>query len=463
MTRPLRVLFVDDDDTLRRVLTRELRAFGFEVEALGRPEGVVEAAESFGPDVALFDLRLPGKSGIELMRDVHGGLPDLPVVMLTGDGAVPDAVAAVRAGAYDFLTKPAPLDLLQETLERAHRFRETLRENRNLRRLVERDAEVQEVLGQAPAMAELRALVERVARSDANLLILGESGTGKELVARAVHAKSERAQKPFVVVNCGALPETLIASELFGHEKGAFTGASARRTGLLEAAQGGTVFLDEIGELPVSVQPALLRALQFGEIQPLGSERVRRVDVRVLAATHRDPLRGIEEGWFREDLYYRLSTLVLEIPPLRERRDDVPLLASAFLARATAGREPAWSLSPAALERLWRHDWPGNVRELENAVVRIVTLAAGPVVSEEDVERFVLSRRRPARGELPTLDLEQLERLALSEAMRRHAGDKRAVAAELGIALKTVYNKLSRYGLSPDAPEPAGGSAGAER
>ncbi|MEW6071279.1 MAG: sigma-54 dependent transcriptional regulator [Planctomycetota bacterium] len=446
--KALRVLFADDDDTLRRVLGREMEAFGFEVRPFPDAAGVVECVRSSPFDVALLDLRLPSMDGVELMEQIHAAVPDLPVVMLTGHGAVPDAVAAMRSGAYDFLTKPVPLDLLRATIERAHRFRETVRENQNLRRLVQQDSVGTEILGENPAMRELRALTERVGRSDANVLVLGESGTGKELVARSVHARSERAERPFVVVNCGAIPETLIASELFGHEKGAFTGAAARRTGLLEAAHGGTVFLDEIGELPVAVQPTLLRALQFGEVQPVGSERVRAVDIRVIAATHRDLLAGLEAGWFREDLYYRLSTLVLEIPPLRERRSDVPLLAAAFLACATGGREPAWRFAGEALDALQRHDWPGNVRELENAVVRLVTLAAGPEITPADVDRFVISRRRPSRGELPTLDLQELERQALIEAMRLHGGDKRAVAAELGVALKTVYNKLSRYGVS---------------
>jgi DNA-binding NtrC family response regulator len=447
------VLFVDDDDVFRRTLARELEHMGFAVHALPDHRGAVEALAEFEPAAALVDLRMPEVDGIELTRRLLAVRKDLPIVVLTGHGAVPEAVAAMRAGAFDFLTKPAPLDLVENTLARACRHGAMVRENTNLRRLVEGPASDERLLGDAPPLVELRSLITRVARGDANVLILGESGTGKELVARSVHAQSTRADRPFVVVNCGALPESLVASELFGHEKGAFTGAAQRRVGLLEAADGGTVFLDEIGELPVAVQPTLLRALQFGEVQPVGAERPRTIDVRVLAATHRDPFAGIEEGWFREDLYYRLSALVLEVPPLRARRGDVPTLARAFLERATHGRDAAWSFDPAALALLERNDWPGNVRELENAVLRLATLANGPVVTAEDVERHVLARRRNARGELPTLDLGELERLALLEALRRHGGDKRAAATELGVALTTVYNKLAKYGLGPEASE----------
>ncbi|MEZ5977362.1 MAG: sigma-54 dependent transcriptional regulator [Planctomycetota bacterium] len=447
-----RLLFVDDDETFRRTLARELEGMGFEVTSFATGSGVVEAVTEIEPGVALFDLRLPDTTGVELMRRVHAVAPDLPVVVLTGHGAVPDAVAAMRAGAFDFLTKPAPLDVVESTLRRAWTFRETVRENRFLKRLVDRGDGASAILGQSPAIEELRALTARIAAGDGNVLVLGESGTGKELVARSIHAQSVRSERPFVVVNCGALPETLIASELFGHERGSFTGATQRKTGLIEAASGGTVFLDEIGELPISVPPALLRALQFGEVQPVGASSVRRVDVRVVAATHRDPMVGIREGWFREDLYYRLSALVVEVPPLRERREDVGLLAAAFLEARAVGRTPAWSFDAEAVELLARNDWPGNVRELENAITRLTTLAAGPVVTRADVDRFVLSRRRASTGELPTLDLAELERLALVEALRRHGGDKRSAAAELGVALTTVYNKLSRYGIDANDP-----------
>ncbi len=453
MKKPV-VLFVDDDEVFRRTLARELEHMGFAVHALPDHRGAVESLAEFEPAVALVDLRMPEVDGLELTRRLLAVRSDLPIVVLTGHGAVPEAVAAMRAGAFDFLTKPAPLDLVESTLARACRHGAMLRENRNLRRLVENSTTSEErLLGDAPALVELRSLITRVARGDANVLIVGESGTGKELVARSVHAQSTRADRPFVVVNCGALPESLVASELFGHEKGAFTGAAQRRVGLLEAADGGTVFLDEIGELPIAVQPTLLRALQFGEVQPVGAERPRMVDVRVLAATHRDPFAGIAQGWFREDLYYRLSALVLEVPPLRARRGDVPTLARAFLQRATVGRDGAWSFAPAALALLERNDWPGNVRELENAVVRLATLADGPVVTAEDVELHVIARRRGARGPLPTLDLGELERLALIEALQRHGGDKRAAAAELGVALTTVYNKLGKYGLPPETSE----------
>jgi DNA-binding NtrC family response regulator len=442
-----RILFVDDDDVLRRTLARELENMDFAVHALPDHHGAVDALEEFAPTVALLDLRMPEVGGLELMRRLHAVAPDLQVVVLTGHGAVPEAVDAMRSGAFDFLTKPAPLDLVESTIARAHRHGAALRENRNLIRLVQRGPEGATIVGESQPMLELRELTTRMAKGGANVLILGESGTGKELVARSIHAQSDRADKPFVVINCGALPESLIASELFGHEKGAFTGADRSKVGLLEAADGGTVFLDEIGELPLTMQPALLRALQFGEIQPVGARHTRTIDVRVLAATHRDPVEGITEGWFREDLYYRLSALVLNVPALRDRPEDIGLLARTFLDAQTRARDPHWTFAPAALELMARNEWPGNVRELENAVTRLATLAPGPSIEAGDVERHVLRSRRRVGGELPTLDLEQLERLALEEALRRHSGDKRAAAAELGVSLTTVYNKLSKYGL----------------
>jgi DNA-binding NtrC family response regulator len=308
------------------------------------------------------------------------------------------------------------------------------------------------LLGDSRSMQALRRAIERVAASDASLLIQGENGTGKELVARSVHELGRRAEQPFVVVNCGGIPEALFESELFGHERGAFTGADRRRVGLFEAAHGGTLFLDELGELPATVQPALLRALQFGEVRPVGGERVRTVDARVLAATNRNLLEMVEQGAFREDLYYRIATLQIDVPPLRERLGDIRLLATTFLARSAARLGRRITFEEAALQRLAEHLWPGNVRELENAAERLAVMVEGAVIDAELVERHVLVRR-PTRGELPSLRLEELEKLAIVAALRRHGGDKKAAAAELGIAFKTLYNKLDRYGLRNPSEE----------
>jgi len=442
-----RLLFVDDDHTLREVMKRELEDFGFEVAAFPEPFAALDHLGREAADVALIDLRLPGIDGLELLRRLRAIDEALPIVMLTGHGAVREAVDAMRHGAHDFLTKPVSLEALERILTRACNARDLLQENRRLRRLADADGGSGDILGHSAEIQVVRELIARVAPSDAPVLVTGESGTGKELVARAIHARNPRAAHPFVVVHCGAIPENLIESELFGHERGAFTGADRKRAGLFEAAHGGTLFLDELGELPLAVQPVLLRALQFGEVRAVGGNRVQRVDVRVVAATHRDLLTEVEEKRFREDLYYRLSTLVIEVPPLRKRRGDALELARIFLEREGAKLGRPLAFGAGALEALGRLEWPGNVRELENAVTRLATLIATPSIAPEDVERLVVVRRRPAASSraLPTLDIEELERLAVEAALEKHAGNKRAAAAELGVSPKTLYAKLAKY------------------
>jgi len=451
---PPRILFVEDDDSLRKVLTRELADAGFDVKSFASAEGVVEAVRRQSPDALLLDLRLPGIDGLELLERVRAVDDGCQVVVFTGHGAVPEAVEAMRRGAHDFLTKPVRLDVLEQTLRRAVEKRGLLEGNVRLRRALEASAGTSGLLGASAAMDRLRHEITRVAASSSAVLVQGENGTGKELVARAIHAHSPRAEQPFVVVNCGAVPAALVESELFGHEKGAFTGADRRRIGLFEAAHEGTLFLDEIGELPKAVQPTLLRALQFGEIRPVGSDRTRVVDVRIVAATNRKLQEMVGKGDFREDLYYRVATLVIEVPPLRERREDVRALAATFLARCAARTGRALAFDETALRRLEEHDWPGNVRELENAAERLCVMADGERITAELVEQHVL-RRGGTAGQLPTLDLDELEKRAVVAALARHGGDKKAAALTLGIALKTLYNKLDRYGLRPAAPSGA--------
>lgn len=441
-----RIFLVDDDDSLRRVLSLELGEAGFDVRAFPSAAGVVEAVRREPPDALLVDLRMPGVDGLELLAQVRATDERAQVVVLTGHGAVPDAVEAMRRGAHDFLAKPVRLDVLEQVLRRAVERRALLEGNERLRRVVEHDASPGLLIGTGLAMTRLREELGRVARSDSHVLVTGENGTGKELVVRELHARSARASEPLVVLNCGAVPANLVESELFGHEKGAFTGADRRRVGLFEAAHGGTLMLDEIGELPKAVQPVLLRALQFGEIRPVGSDRSRKVDVRVVSATHRDLRERIRAGEFREDLFYRIAPLVLEVPALRERREDIPELARAFVARSASRLGRPIQLEPAAVELLRRHDWPGNVRELENAAERLCVMADGAAIGPELVQRHVL-RGADAAGAMPTLNLEELERRAVIEALARHGGDKRAASTELGIALKTLYNKIERYGL----------------
>lgn len=448
-TAAARLLLVEDDDSLRKVLSRELGRAGFAVHSHATGAGVVLLVEQLEPDAVILDLHLPDVPGIDVVAQLHAHDPDLPLVVCTGHGTVQLAVQAMQRGAFDFLTKPVALDTLEQSIQRALLHGGLLRENRRLRRAAAHAAAGALVVAGASAAAlRLDRQIARIAPSPQSVLIHGESGTGKELVARRLHAGSPRQAQPFVVVHCGAIPRQLVESELFGHRKGAFTGADQARPGLFEAADGGTLFLDEVGELPLEVQPALLRAVQFGEIRPLGSDTVRAVDVRLLAATWRDLGAMVAAGTFREDLFYRLAVLELEVPPLRARAEDIGPLAQAFLEReaARAGRELRFD--DDALQRLQRHSWPGNVRELENAIVRLGVLADGPVVTAADVDELAFGGRRPApaAGSLPTLDLDGLERIAIHEALQRCGGNKTRAAQLLGIALKTLYNKLAAGG-----------------
>lgn len=447
MKRPL-LLFVEDDDTFRGILHRELDAFGYDVHAFATAEGALDAAKDLAPDLALLDLGLPGLDGFTLMQRLLEHHPDLPITFLTGHGSVPDAVRAMRAGAFDFLIKPTRLDELELTLQRAREHARLRQDNLALRQLVDRDA-TRELIGDSSAMEELRASMTRLGRHEANVLIYGENGTGKELVARGIHAASERRERPFVAVNCGAIANELFESELFGHQRGAFTGASEPRLGLAALAEGGTLFLDEIGEMPIHLQPAMLRFAQFGEYRAVGSERLSHADVRLVAASNRD-LSQASAREFREDLYHRISTLGVVVPPLRERGSDVIQLAEHFLARADQALPPAQQhrLTEDAQRVLLEHTWSGNVRELENLIVRLVALVDSPEISAEAVLRHLrpIGEQKATSAE-STLDLQSLERSAIVKAMRLHHGRRERAAAELGVAVKTLYNKLRHHSI----------------
>ena len=442
-----RILFVDDDSTFRRVMSRELTRVGFTVHSLPSAEGGLEALKEHEPEAALLDLNLPGKSGLELLRELRAADPELQAVMLTGHGAVPEAVQAMRDGAHDFLTKPASLDVVEQALLRAVEKRRLLVENQRLRRAASSSDDPQAILGDSARVQQLREVITRVAKDDSHVLIQGENGTGKELVARNIHRQSARREHPFVVVSCGAIPPNLVESELFGHERGAFTGADRKRTGWFEAAAGGTLFLDEIGELPLAVQPALLRATQFGEFRPVGSTRERTVNVRVLAATNRDLEKEVAQGRFRQDLYYRLATLLVEVPPLRARAEDVPLLARWFLTRAEKRCGRKFVLEDKAAATLMGWQWPGNIRELENVITRLSVLSPGDTITTEVLQQYGLRTPTAQAGDLPSLRVDELERLAIIRALERTQGDKRMASEMLGIALRTLYNKLDVYGL----------------
>ncbi|MCU0864694.1 MAG: sigma-54 dependent transcriptional regulator [Planctomycetes bacterium] len=445
MTGKPRLLLVEDDDSLRLVLGKELGRMGFQVVQHATGNGVVALVDQHAPDLVVLDLKLPGTPGLDVLVQLHGHDPDLPVIVCTGHGSVAMAVQAMQRGAFDFLQKPVLLDTLEATITRALAHGELRRENHRLRRAAAHAASGALVVAAPSAAARrLDQQIARIAGSAQSVLIHGESGTGKELVARRLHQSSDRHQQPFVVVHCGAIPKQLVESELFGHVKGAFTGAEHKRPGLFEAADGGTLFLDEVGELPLEVQPALLRAVQFGEIRPVGSDSPRQVSVRLIAATHRDLRQKVADQTFREDLFYRLAVLELQVPPLRERSEDIAPLAHSFLARESQRGGRVLAFDDGALQRLQQHAWPGNVRELENAIVRLGVLADGPVISARDVDEHVFGGRRPTSGPagLPTLELGELEQLAIQQALVQCGGNKTKAAAMLGIALKTLYNKL---------------------
>ncbi len=445
-----RVLLVEDNESLRKVWSSELSRMGFQVRTVSRGDEALPAVVAQPVDVVLLDLNLPGKPGMEVLSELLAHEPSIQVIVCTGHGTVPLAVEAMRQGAVDFLTKPVNLDVLEKTVRRAVSTSYLVHENERLRRIVRSQGTSPDLRGGSPAAKRLHGAIERIGPTNETVLVLGESGSGKELVARKLHALSPRRDQPFVAVNCGAMPRQLMESELFGHVKGAFTGADSKRMGLFEAASGGTLFLDEVAELPIDLQPALLRALQFGEIRPVGSDQVRKVDVRVLAATHRDLQDSIATGRFRQDLFYRLAVLEVEVPPLRERQEDIPALAEAFLQHQSKRLVRDLQLTPAAIVRLKAHSWPGNIRELENAMLRLAVMANVPEIGVEDIEMHALgSAREMQQGPLPTIQLRELESLAIDEAMRRFAGNKRKAAEALGVALKTLYNKLNA--AAPDA------------
>ncbi|HXG17067.1 MAG TPA: sigma-54 dependent transcriptional regulator [Calidithermus sp.] len=442
-----RLLVVEDDPALRSLLSEALRRDGFLVTAA--PDGAAALAalaeEEF--DVVVLDLRLPDVDGIRILHHLRAEGHEAEVVILTGHADTATAIEALKLHAFDYVTKPVSLDELRPIVARAGRFRRLRLENRSLRRAVTQAESEGLLLGGSRAMQQLRDVLERASRSDSNVLILGESGSGKELAARAIHRGSRRRELPFLALNCAALPDDLLESELFGHERGAFTGATARRYGLLELAHRGTLFLDEIGEMSAAMQAKLLRALDRGEVRRLGGDRVRHVDVRVIAATNKDLARAVAQGQFRHDLYYRLGVVVIEVPPLRQRTEDIPLLVEHFAQQvAPPGRAPL-RLAPAALALLARYPWPGNVRELRNLVERLSVLSDGEVTAGEVALHLPAG---PTAGEdTGLLALEEVERRHILRVLQHCGGNRTQAARILGVDPKTLYNKLKAYRTAP--------------
>jgi len=446
------VLVVDDDADLCRLFEVELSRHGFTVRTANHGEEALQILEHADFDVVLSDVGMRGMSGIDLCRQIAAARPSLPVIVVTAHGRLDTAIAAIRAGAYDFITKPIDFDALHLAIERGVQHGRLREEVKRLSAAAGRTPVIDALVGASPAMKQVYDLVERVAPSEASVVITGESGTGKELVAQALHRLGRRRAGPFVAVNCAALPETLLESELFGHTKGAYTDAKTSRSGLFVQASGGTLFLDEIGDMPIALQPKLLRALQDRVVRPVGSNQDVPYDARVVAATHQDLESAVDERRFRADLYFRINVIRIELPPLRSRGTDVLLLAQRFLETiARQAEKPVKGISTAAAEKLLAYPWPGNVRELMNCVERAVALTRFEQITVEDLAERVRDWR-PSHvlvasddpSELVTLD--EVERRYIRRVLETAGGNKSVAARILGLDRKTLYRKLARFG-----------------
>ncbi len=444
------ILIVDDEETQRKVLAGFLRKRGFEAVQAASAEAAVAEASSRTIDLVLTDLRMPGRTGIDLVDDLRRVNPEVPVIVMTAFGTVATAVEAMKRGAADYLTKPIDLDELEVLIARTLERRALVSENAELRRQVESRYRLEGLETANARMQQAINVAARAAESRATILIRGESGTGKELLARAIHYASPRARRPLVAVNVAALPETLLESELFGHERGAFTGADRERRGRFELADGGTLFLDEIGDLPRSLQVKLLRVLQEQTVERVGASRVITVDVRIIAATHRDLEALIRAGEFREDLYYRLNVVSIDLPPLRDRREDVPLLVDHFLRRFAGERTPPLTgVSREALDLLLKYPYPGNVRELENLIHRAVVLARGSLVTTADLPAPVADAAPETDAGAGTFveRVTRFERQLIVDALGRAGGVQTQAARLLGMSERHLRYKLKKYGL----------------
>ena len=450
MGEPRTVLVVDDEPAMREMLVSLLQEEGIRARPAASVDEAVEISRETDFDAVVSDIRMPGRDGIALLAELRQARPDTPVILMTAFGSIDSAVDAMRSGAFDYITKPFKRGAVIASLERAFELRALELENRQLRRALDKTTAFGDLIGASPAMHEIFALIRKISSSRSNVLITGESGTGKEVVARTIHFTGARGQAPFVPINCTAMPEGLLESELFGHVRGAFTGAHATKRGLFEEANGGTIFLDEIGDMSPALQSKLLRVLQDQEIRPVGGNKAVRVDVRVVAATNKDLKKEIAEGRFRQDLFYRLNVIAIHIPPLRERPEDIPPLALAFLERHAPGHRV--SLSRGALELLKHQPWEGNARELENALERALLLAAGDEIQVSDLPAGDDAKGRDAAAARPErellasaiekqMSLRELSDLYTERILDLVHGNKVRAARILGINRRTLYRR----------------------
>jgi two-component system response regulator HydG len=449
------ILVVDDDAGHRTALKTIIRSWGYQVEETHDGTTAVEKARESPFDLVLMDVRMTVMSGIDALKQIKQHNPAIPILIMTAYSSVESAVEALKAGAYDYLTKPLDFDALKMAVERALEHKTLKAENQALKEKLRSDFDLRNIIGKSWPMKELIEMVAMIAPSEATVLTTGESGTGKELIVRSIHFNSGRREGPLVTVNCTALTETLLESELFGHERGAFTGADKRREGRFMQADRGTIFLDEIGEMSPMMQAKLLRVIEDRKIQRVGSDESIKVDVRIVAATNRDLQEDVSSGKFREDLYYRLNVVTLKVPPLRERLDDIPLLAQHFLDKyAESNRKQVKGFTPLAMDMLLKYVWPGNVRELENAVERAVILLPGDYISEKELPLSIThsysheSRSIEFRSEVAQpQSLEEIERKVILVTLEETRGNKSDTARRLGISRRTLYKKLQKYGV----------------
>lgn len=447
------VLIIDDDEALGQALKDGLVARGFDAEAVTSPDIALALIDKGAVEAVISDVRMPRITGIELCERIRARAPGIPIVLMTAFGELDTAVAAIRAGAYDFLTKPVKLDVLSHAASRAVEHYRLVEEVKRLRVAVLKTSDTG-IIGTSPAMKDVLDIIERISNTNVSVLIAGESGTGKEMLARAIHQTSPRSKHPFIAVNCAALPDTLLESELFGFIKGAFTDARENRKGLVRDADGGTLLLDEIGDMPLSLQPKLLRLLQERRVRPLGSSAELPVDVRIIAATHRDLEELVEQQRFREDLFFRLNVVHIEVPPLRARRADILPLAQGFLKECARRQDRSVSeISPEAARALLDYSWPGNVRELQNCIEAAVALSRFSAIALEDLPKRIRTAPAPEAFAIPTDDpstlpsMEEVERQYMRKVLEAVGGNKAQAARILGIERKTLYRKLERFGL----------------